>query len=243
VRADGAAVALADLADDGDPGVRLAALGALAGRDDLAGEGPWAAGASPDAVDRVLTTALSADRWPEVRRAAAVALGAACGRHGPTRALEGAAERDDDPQVRGDALTSLVQCGAPGVGARLFAVARAKDASPELRIHAVSLLAMLGDASLIADEAALAVARQAAQTLGVLGAAADAQAAARAADALLAAARDGAFPELQAAALGGLGELGARCPAEASKLIAQLAGSDQVSVKLAAERARAMCGK
>ncbi len=258
LRADGAAALLADLAADDDPGVRLAALGALAGRDDLAGDGPWAAGASPDAVDRVLASAVAADTWPEVRRAAAAALGAACPRHGPVRALEAAADRDADPLVRADALTALVQCGAPQIGERLFAVARAKDAPPALRTHAISLLAMLGDPRLIdglitaferwrneafSDEAALAAARQAANTLGVLGALADAATAARAADALLAAARDGAFPELQAAAVAGLGELGARCPATARALIAELAGSEQIAVKRAAERARAMCGK
>jgi len=255
----GAAPLLADLANDADPGVRIAALHALAGRGDLGADGAWSAGGSADAVDRVIINALAGDVWPEVRHTAAAALAIACPRKGPTEALEDAAETDDDMSVRADALSSLVTCEAPGIAKRLLAVARDGDAALTLRDRAVDLLGVLGDVA-VADElvtllgrwrsaafsedAGLVLAQRAAVVLGRLGAMVDdAKLVASIVDALLDTAEDGAFPEIQAAGAAGLGELGKHCTKDARALLKDLKTSDQSGVKMAAERALATCGK
>src|SRR5204863_518860 len=66
---------------DRDPGVRLAALAALAGSESDA-TGAWSS-AGRDAIDRAIADASGEDDWPEVRRRAAVALGARCQRRVP----------------------------------------------------------------------------------------------------------------------------------------------------------------
>lgn len=255
--ADGAAELLADLATNGDPGVRIAALHALAGRGDLGASGGWTAGDSTDAVDRVIITALSGDAWPEVRHTAASALAIACPRKGPTAALEAAAEDDDDVGVRADALAALVTCDAPGIADRLLAVAKDGGAPIPLRDRAVDLLGELGDPAVapalidllarwrsaaFSEDAGLVLAQRAAIVVGRLGAVAtDAKVIARIVDALLDTAEDGAFPEIQSAGVAGLGELGPRCTQDARALLRELKSSDQPAVKLSAERALATC--
>src|SRR5690606_12372858 len=103
---------------DRDPGVRLAALGALTTATGT-GSGPWHGDAGVDGVDRVIQTLLATDTWPEVRRNAAQALGTRCSRPGPAASLADAVAKDADASVRNDALTGLVECKAAGVAALL----------------------------------------------------------------------------------------------------------------------------
>lgn len=254
---------LATLAkEDRDPGVRLAAVRGLAGRDDLAANGAWETGGGQDLVDRVLQNALAGDRWPEVRRAAASALSLACTRPGPTAALEDAVARDEDVGVRGDALAALVACGAKGISDRVLAVARDGRAPTALRERAVELLASFDDADIaialvtelerwrsaaFSEQSGLDLAQRAAVTLGTLGAAAHARGDAKTTkavrDALLDAAGDPAFAEIQAAGAAGLGALGPACDGESKKFLKEMARSDQASVKIAAGRALTTCGK
>ena len=242
-RSPAADAVLGGLVGDRDPGVRLAAIKALADH-----ATPAASGA---ATEQALGRVLGGDRWPELRRAATAALGARCPKPGPTGMLEGAADRDADPLVRGDALSALVGCGAPGVAARLYAVAQDGKADRELRFRAVDLLGALGDRAqtrpllglfgawrrqAFVDDVALGLAVRAAVVLGRLGDPASAAA-------LVDAAGDPAFPELQAAAASGLGELGPACPTSGRAVLDELVRSEQRSVALAARRARAMCGR
>jgi hypothetical protein len=247
-----AARALTALIADPDPGVRGAVIAALA--DGHADTGsPWApadADELRDRGDRALGTALATDTWPEVRHAAAAALGARCQRPGPAAALGDAVDRDADVAVRGDALAGLVACRAAGVAARLWQVADDRGAPGDLRLRAVALIGALGDRALapdlatrfarwreaaFSDELALALATHAAVVLGHLG---DRSATAGLADA----AQDAAFPALQAAAVEALGELG-ECAAATRKIYDQLATSAERAVVLAAQRARAACAR
>lgn len=262
-----ARLALADLSGDRDAGTRLAAVRALAtGADD----GPLTPVARPgvtaddraarDAADRALSTVLAADAWPELRRAAAAALGLRCARRGPRDALDDALGRDPALEVRIDALAALVTCRAPDIGPRLLRHADDPRAPLPLRDRAVALHAQLHDepgvaaaaraqavAALVqrlerwrsqafSDGDALQLAVRAATALGGLGDGA-------AGPALVAAARDGAFPELQAAAVGALGALGPACPRDAGSILRALAQSDQRAVALAARGAVRRCGR
>ncbi|HTJ43736.1 MAG TPA: hypothetical protein VL463_16635 [Kofleriaceae bacterium] len=250
-RAPAAASLLLELAADGDPGVRLAAIGALASREPSGSSGAWVdptPEAARDSIDRVIGTALAGDHWPEVRRASAAALGARCARPGPAAALGGAIDHDTDDDVRGDALAALVACHAAGVSDRLFAIADDDRASRGLRVRAIDLTVALGDASLLhgledrfarwrgaafSDDVALDLAVHAAVALGRLGDRGALQA-------LVDAAGDAAFPELQAAAATALGEL-APCPPAVRQTLDTLTTSDQRNVALAARRARTRC--
>ncbi|HUJ59385.1 MAG TPA: hypothetical protein VLX92_12860, partial [Kofleriaceae bacterium] len=237
-------------ARDPDPGVRLAALAALATSEGGAA-GPWHPAEGPEAIDRVIANALAGDRWPEVRRRAAQVMGNRCDRAGPARALVDAAARDPDLDVRGDALAGLVQCKAPGTADLL---ARTWDDAHQplaLRQRAVDLAVGLEDRALAAklvgrfqswrgaalsSQDALALAQNAAYAIGRL-------APPGAADALGDALDDAAFPELVAAAAGGLGLLGPACPASAAGKLRVLAHAEDQQVSSAAARAAALCGK
>lgn len=229
--------ALAALAADRDAGTRLAAVRALAEEGD------------DDAGDREIATILAGDAWPELRRAAASALGVRCQRRGPRDALDAALERDADLAVRVDALTALVACKADGIAARLLRLADDGKREPDLRDRAIALYGQLGPPGATAallerldrwrgqafsDESALRLAVRATTALGVLGDG-------KAASALLSAARDGAFPELQAAAATALGALGPACPRDAIPLLRSLAQSEQRSVSIAARGAMKSC--
>jgi hypothetical protein len=237
-----------DFARDPDPGVRLAVLGVLEGAEaDPAG--PWHTSAGPDGIDRVIITALSTDTWPEVRRRAATALGGRCQRTGPAKALEDAVARDRTLEVRGDALTALVQCHAAGAAELLSRTWDNGKLPVALRAHAVDLAVALEDprlgvrlverfatwrgASLESAEA-LALAQSAAAAIGRMRAAGAAQA-------LLPALDDTAFPEIVAAAALGLGALGPACPPAAATKLALLArGGEQFAI--AARIAARQCG-
>lgn len=235
------------LANDADPGVRLAVLGALAGIDEDPAS-PWHTPDGPDGIDRVLISAVSSDRWPDVRRRAANALGARCQRQGPANALTSTVLKDKDLMVRGDALIALVQCRAPGIADLLPKLWDDGNTPTPLRSQAVGLAAALGDPRLgpvlvkkfrtwrggaIESEAALALAQAAPGSIAEL-------APPGAAEALLDALDDSAFPEIVRAAAFALGTMGPRCPAAAKRKLNELARSEEQSAQ-AAKAAAAKC--
>ncbi|HEY1554251.1 MAG TPA: HEAT repeat domain-containing protein [Kofleriaceae bacterium] len=237
-------------ARDPDPGVRLAAMNALAGAE-TGTAGPWHVAPGPDAIDGMLGTALATDPWPELRARAAQALGSRCARVGAARALEAAVARDPELAVRGDALAALVQCAAPIAAALLAHTWDDRKAPVVLRQRAIDLAVELADRGLAAqlvgrfrawrgaalDSAeALALAQNAAYALGRL-------APPGAVDALAAGLSDEAFPEIVAASATGLGLLGKACPGEVRGRLRALARSDEQQVAIAAGRAAALCGK
>ncbi len=237
------------LATDADPGVRLAALSAIAGA--TGGDaGPWHGPVGADGLDRVIGTRLATDTWPEVRRYAAQVLGARCSRPGPEAALGDAVARDPDVDVRGDALAALVECKAASAPALLAKLWDDSKAPLELRQRAVDLTVALGDRAVaqklvakytqwrgaaIESEAALALAQNAAFAIGRLQAPG-------AAGALAASLDDAAFPELVAAAAAGLGLLGPACPPAVRPKLKILSSSDEQQVATAARRAYGVCG-
>lgn len=236
-------------ASDPDPGVRLAALSALAGADADA-PGPWQPSGGPGAIDRVLAADLAGDAWPEVRRRAAAALGSRCQRAEPARALGDAVARDRAIDVRVDALTALVQCKAAGVRELLARTWDDGKAPLALRRQAVDLVVALGDPQLavslvgklgrwrgeaITSAPALVLAQSAAAAIGRTSPPG-------AARALIAALDDSAFPEIVSAAALALGALGPDCPPTAKVKLTLLARTgDQAA--LAAKRAAAQCGR
>lgn len=236
-------------AQDPDPGVRLAVLSALAGATTDPAS-PWHSSGAPDGIDRVIITALSGDHWPEVRRRAATALGSRCMRPGPSAALTEAVKKDDNMDVRRDALIALVDCRAPGIAELLAKLWDDGKAPLEVRTTAVDLAVALGDAKLgaalvgkftrwrgaaIESAEALALAQSAAASIARLHAPGAAQALTSALD-------DSAFPEIVAAAAQALGALGPDCPPAAKAKLAQLgAGDDQAAP--AAKRAAQQCGR
>jgi HEAT repeat protein len=241
---------LVELVRAPDPGVRYAALSAL-GSQEVGSAGPWHAATNADAIDRVIQTALVSDTWPEVRARAAQMLGARCSRIGPARSLADAVGRDPTLTVRGDALAALVECKANGVGALLAKTWDNGKQPVELRQRAIDLSVGLGDRAVatalvgklaawrgaaLESEAALALAQNAAYAIGRL-------APPGAADALLDALEDTAYPEIVAAAATGLGLLGPACPANARTKLRALAHSEEQQIQLAASRAAAQCGK
>jgi HEAT repeats len=232
-----------------DPGVRLAALAALAGGEADASE-VWRTAGGPEAVDRVIDHAIASDGWPEVRRRAAAALGTRCQRPDPARALGTAVDHDPDLGVRGDALSALVQCRAPGTAERLARIWDDARAPLDLRSRAVLEAVALGDATLaatlvgrftrwrgeaIASAEALALAQSAAASIGRLGPPGAARALADALD-------DTAFPEIVQAAALALGALGPACPPAAKAKLAALARADDQTA-VSARRAAAQCGR
>jgi hypothetical protein len=231
-------------ARDRDPGVRLAALAALAGD------------ANADA-DAVLGDAIARDAWPEIRRRAASALGARCQRTEPARVLTDAALRDRDLSVRGDALGALAACHAAGAAALLARIWNDDKAAVELRARAVLEAIALGEpgpAAALLDrfrqwrgEAinsadALALAQSAAAAIGRLHPPGAARALSDALD-------DTAFPEIVQAAALALGALGPACPPEAQAKLARIAQSkaddsgSSAQAASAAKHAAAQCGR
>ena len=93
----------------------------------------------------MLISAVSSDRWPDVRRRAANALGARCQRQGPANALTSTVLKDKDLMVRGDALIALVQCRAPGIADLLPKLWDDGNTPTPLRSQAVGLAAALGE--------------------------------------------------------------------------------------------------
>lgn len=227
---------LIGLANDSDPGVRMEAVSALGPRAD-----------ADVNSDRALVHNLASDRWPRVRRLAANALSHRCGQVAEARtALDAAIDRDASIDVQREALTSLVGCRAPAVGARLIAVASDRKRAEKLRSHAISLVPNLGDPALVkplidlfrtlrerawSEAIAVRLASAAAVAMGRTGSD-------QVVAPLMRAAREASFPEIQAAAITGLGEM---CPPKARKLFVTLLGSDQRAVLVAARAAHNQC--
>jgi len=241
---------LITLTRDHDPGVRLAALSAISSATGTTA-GAWHGNAGPDGIDRVIVTMLSSDTWPEVRRSAAQVLGDRCSRPGPAAALTTAVARDTDLNVQGDALAGLVQCKATGTAALLAKLWDDGKAPLEVRRRAVDLTSQVGDRALagklvgkftqwrgaaIESEAALALAQSAAYAIGAANAPG-------AADALIAALDDSAFPEIVGAAATGLGLLGPACPPAAQKKLESLRDSEEQQVQIASRPPASVRGK
>lgn len=245
-RADGAPLVI-NATRDPDPGVRLAALAALADTNAPGAASPWTGPGGPDEIDRVIINAM-VDKWPEVRRRAATALGGRCQRPGPAKVLFETVSRDKDLDVRGDAMLGLVSCRATGVDELLpFIWNSAKHPLP-LRERAIGLVVELEDLKLAADLVkqfrrwrAQSLESREAMRLAIAAAATIAQLKALgAADVLIEALDDLAFPELVGAAAEALGQLGPACPARArAKLLALSKTDDQAA--LPAKRALARC--
>jgi len=247
------------LVADPDPGVRLAALAAL-GSTERGGDasGPWvAASVTPpgtpdrDGVDRTIIGALASDRWPEVRQRAAEALAIRCQRPEAAKALESAVIADRDVTVSGAALAALVDCRAPSAATLLARVWDDAKLPLLLRARAVDLAIALGDPALgtklvaklagwrgaaMSSADALELCRHAAPAIGHLAPPA-------AANALMDALEDSAFPEIVAAAAAGLGFLGPACPSAAKARLHTLSQSDEQQVSIAASRAFKQCGR
>jgi HEAT repeat protein len=229
---------LVDLLGAADPGVRRAAADALGRRSD-----------ADAASDQALITRLREDTWPRIRHLAAAALATRCGAaEAPAQALAAVITTDASDDVRRGALTALVTCRAPGIGALLLQTADSAEQPTPVRQRAITLVAVLGDRGLTpalvklfgslrgrawSDAQALRLAAAAAVTLGRLGDPA-------AVPPLLAAARDPAFPELQAAAITGLAEM---CPRQALSVFERARDSVQRSVSIAARSASRRCAR
>jgi hypothetical protein len=245
-RADALPLALA-LTRDADPGVRLAALGALTALGTVAA----ASNADTAASDHAIEGALTSDTWPEVRRRAAQVLGDRCSRADPATALVTAFGRDPELDVKRDALTGLVECHAAGVAALLAHTWDDPKAPLALRQHAVDQAVPLADRELalqlvgkfaawrgaaLNNANALALAQSAAYAIGLL-------APPGALEALEAGLTDEAFPEIVSASATGLGLLGPACTAGAREKLKRLAHHEEQQISAAAARAEALCGK
>lgn len=229
-----------------DPGVRVAALSALR----TLAPHSIADKTEQTSIAREVEHALTSDVWPEVRRRAAVALGVRCADPAVARAVTTAVRRDPDVDVRTEALGALVECKATGTGALLASVWNDDNFPIAARMRAIDLTVGLEDANagaaLVAafdrwqreageSTTALALAQQAAQTLGRLHP--------PGAVAALERGTTSELPDLVAAAAVGLGSLGPRCPASAMRRLKTLARATDQQVRIAAGRAAAQCGK
>jgi hypothetical protein len=198
----------------------------------------------------VIISALSTDSWPEIRRRAATSLASRCMRLGPANALTEALGKDAHPDVRRDALIALVDCRATGIS-ELLAKTWDNGKQPlTVRTQAVDLAVTLGDPQLgkalvgkfgtwrggaLESADSMALAQSAAASIARLNAPGAAQA-------LMAALDDAAFPEIVSAAAQALGALGPACPAAAKLKLEALAKTDDQSAG-PAKRAAAQCGR
>lgn len=236
------------LVRESDPGVRAAALSALRALATVS------TSESDQEVRRLIARevqhALAGDVWPEVRRRAAHTLGVRCTEPEAARALAMAVRRDPDVDVRTESIGALVECRAAGSGPLLASIWNDGKIPIAVRTRAIELAGSLADsntdAALVAafdhwqreaseSATALALAQQAAQTLGHLGPPGAATSLERA--------TTSDVTELVAAAAVGLGSLGPRCPASAMRRLKTLASATDQQVRLAATRAASQCGK
>jgi len=231
-----AEVLIASTMADADPGVRIAAVEALADRPAL--------GAT---AETGLLARLSQDKWPRARRAAAGALGSRCARPPVVEALHKALATDDDFGVLTTALNALVGCDDPKIGDALVAFASDRKRDGPLRAHAIRLLGQRGEPACTALQGIYKAARKDAwseeRAIRIAASALAAMSEACAdggADALLEAARDDAFPEIQAAGIEGLGR---SCPKGAAAALERAVRLDQRQIRDAAKRARRRCSR
>ncbi len=225
---------IASIMADTDPGLRIAAVEALADRPTLG-----------EPAETGLIARLSDDKWPRARRAAAGALGIRCGRPPVAAALYSALENDDDFGVLTTALNALVGCDAPNIGDTLVAVASDSQRDAQLRSHAIRLLGQRGESACGALGGIYKAARKDAwseqRAIGVAASALAAMSTAcpdGAAESLLGAGQDDAFPVLQTAAIEGLART---CPRGATAVLRRAARLDQRQVRDAAKRALRRC--
>jgi len=227
--------ALIALAAARDPGTRLEALRGLTGA------------ATEARADAAVAAVLAGDAWPALRQAAAAGLGLRCARPAPAAALIAAVGADAHVPVRVEAVAALGQCPSRAIDGQLVAwIDDGKQPLP-VRDRALAAYGERPDAEAavltrftawrgqaFSDDVALRLAIRAATVLGARGAAA-------AGPALVAAARDTAFPELAAAAARALGALGPACPADAPAVLRGLVGADDQMLALAARAAVTQC--
>lgn len=226
---------LLGLASNPDPGVRRAVALAFGDRKDV-----------DSTTDNALGARLKTDAWPRVRTAAASSLSLRCKLTTVASMLYHSMDLDKDLRVQRVAISSLVRCRANGILARLFKLANTRKRDIGIRIHAVNEIATLGDRSKVGElikmfkghrreawskTAALRLASASAVTLGRLGGN-------LAIGPLMKAARENAFPEIQAAAVTGLSHI---CPRNARRVFAKLIGSNQRQVSVAARKAMQKC--
>lgn len=215
---------------DVDPGLRLVAIAQLA---------------DSDVATPALTQGLNQDEWPEVRRAAAAALGGRCTTDS-LAPLTKAARTDPDVQVARTAFSAVIACpNTPGFALALELVDDSKRPLA-LRLHAGRSLGRLNDGtrSAIILKRFTLMRRQAlakdssAKLAAAMTTSLTALASPEAIALLESTARDPAFPELQAAAVAGLGVL---CPVSSRKLLQRLKREGQQGVNIAARQALARC--
>jgi HEAT repeat protein len=220
---------------DPDPGVRHAALVALGERDG-------------GAAEAAILGRLRDERWPRLRLAAAAALGRQCHSRAVLRGLEETVWRDPDTEVRRTGLAALADCRPPQAVALLLRLVRHPGQPRGVRTQAARLLGQHAGPGRTGELAALlAELRQAAgdhrDTAEVAATLALALGELRhrsAIEALLAAAADATFVEIQAAAVTALGR---HCPAAATPLLARLRGSSEPAVAMAARSAATTCAR
>lgn len=227
---------LISMVGDADPGVRERAMSGLGRRVD------------GDAhSDRVMIDGLRGDPWPDNRRTAASALASRCPVADDVRAaLEQAVDRDERVPVMREALNALVTCRAPGIGGRLIAIAGDAKRPEKLRQRALTLVPMLQDPSLSpaliklfsrlrsrawSESVAVRLAAATAMSMGRMGTP-------DVVKPLMGAAREPSFPQIQAGAITGLGEM---CPRVALPMFASLLNSSQRAVSVAARGAHNRC--
>lgn len=197
------------------------------------------------ASEAVLIAAAKAEPWPFARRAQVEALSKTCG--APARELLARAIERDVDEVRRASLVGLVRCHDPRARPTLLATLKNRHASAALRELSGALLGELGDhtvtpeladtvATLVneaeGDLAIEGVATSAIRSLGRLGGAAAAGAAARAA-------ADTRHPAYHRVAMESLGQM---CdPDQGAKAIAAARAGRDPALAAAAEKAQQRC--
>ena len=253
-------VILQQLLDDKDAGVRAQAALSIAavlraGGQPVATTGPWIAASARDQISAVLANRINNDAWPMVRRAAVQAMTVNCG-NAASPSLRNAVAHDTDLNVQLDALDGVLACDRSAVAPLLVSIWRDAKQPAALREHAINLGAAIPTlipqlrrqlrvwraATSDADAEALRLAQKAAVELGRAGATMAEQRSAIEAD-LLDALGDSAYPEIVAAAITGLAELGASCAPPINAMLRKYVQSDDRMVVLAARQALSRCAR
>ncbi|MEP6652197.1 MAG: HEAT repeat domain-containing protein [Myxococcales bacterium] len=197
------------------------------------------------ASEAVLIAAAKAEPWPFARRAQVEALSKTCG--APARELLARAIERDVDEVRRASLVGLVRCHDPRARPTLLATLKNRHASAALRELSGALLGELGDHTVTpeladtvgtlvneaeGDLAIEGVATSAIRSLGRLGGAAAAGAAARAA-------ADTRHPAYHRVAIESLGQM---CdPDQGAKALAAARAGRDPALAAAAEKAQQHC--
>ncbi|MBP9086599.1 MAG: hypothetical protein KBG15_10810 [Kofleriaceae bacterium] len=248
------------LLDDSDAGVRAQAAESIAsalraGAAPMGTAGAWIAAPARDQVSAVLANRINNDTWPMVRRAAVHAMTANCG-NAASPSLRNAVAHDTDLNVQLATLEGLASCDPIAIAPLLVTVWRDAKQPTALREYAITLGATLPTlipqlrrqlrtwraATSDADADALRLAQKAAVELGRAGATMPVERSAIQAD-LLDALGDSAYPEIVAAAITGLTELGVTCTQPINAMLKKYVSSDDRMVVLAARQALTRCAR